>query len=120
MSISLNNHESRIKALENGGAGSWSKGTGNGYFWIKENKIGVVIQWGKINAIGDNKPCVIEFPVAFSNTSYLGLLTCLGHSNNESSWTSLWQLKDFTTTSMSVSLTNREQVPAYNWLAIGY
>ena len=120
MSISLNNHEDRIKVLENGGAGSWSKGSNSNGNWVKESKTGLLIQWGKINAPGNNTPGVIKFPIAFSNTNYLGLITCLGHNNLESSWTSLWQLKDFITTSMSVSLTNYTQVPAYNWLAIGY
>ena len=67
MSISLNNHESRIKALENGGASSWSKGSNANGNWVKESKTGLLIQWGSISSSGSLKYEVDQpFPVKYT------------------------------------------------------
>lgn len=46
MSISLNNHETRIAALEAKGSGSWTIGSGNNH-WARESSTGLLIQWSK-------------------------------------------------------------------------
>ena len=118
MSISLNNHENRIKALENGGAGSWSKGSNANGNWVKESKTGLLIQWGTAKDIGGNNSSKFTFPLAFSNTNYHLSMGYNGHFN-ANGWLSVLQYKDMTTTYSMVSLT-AGQVGTYRWLAIGY
>lgn len=118
MSISLNNHESRIKALENGGAGSWSNGSNANGNWVKESKTGLLIQWGTATDIGNNRESPFKFPIAFSNVSYHLSLGYNGHHNVQP-WVSVFQYKNMTTTGATISLTAK-QVGIYRWLAIGY
>ena len=73
MSISLNNHESRITALENKGTGSWSTGGSNNSYWARESSTGLTIQWGYVSSSqGGSKTVSLSRP--FSNTSYSAIV----------------------------------------------
>lgn len=74
MSISLNNHESRIKALESAGSGSWSKFSNSVGYCLTENSTGLKIQFG---AAGDDPYPTITFPKPFTT-----IVSCVGFGNN--------------------------------------
>ena len=56
MAISLNNHETRIKALENKSStsSSWSV-TKDVNGWMLENSTGIMIQWMKVSGSGTKR-----------------------------------------------------------------
>ena len=68
MAISLNNHETRIKALENksSASSSWSV-TKDVNGWMLENSTGIMIQWMKVSGSGTK-----QFVKAF-NTKALAI-----------------------------------------------
>lgn len=75
MAISLNNHESRIKALETGGSSTWTKGSNSNGNWVKENTTGLIIQFGSIPAFGSTGSSSsgsvnVSLPISFSNELY--------------------------------------------------
>lgn len=74
MSISLNNHESRIKALENAGSGSWSKFSNSVGYCLTENSTGLKIQFG---TAGDDPYPTITFPKPFTT-----IVSCVGFGDN--------------------------------------
>ena len=74
MSISLNNHESRIKALENAGSGSWTKYSNSVGYCLTENSTGLKIQFG--TAGNDSYP-TITFPKPFTT-----IVSCVGFGNS--------------------------------------
>ena len=74
MSISLNNHESRIKALENAGSGSWSKFSNSVGYCLTENSTGLKIQFG---TAGNDAYPTITFPKPFTT-----IVSCVGFGNN--------------------------------------
>ena len=70
MGISLNNHESRIKALEDKGSGSWTKYSNSVGYCLTENSTGLKIQFG--TAGNDSYP-TITFPKPFTT-----IVSCVG------------------------------------------
>lgn len=71
MSISLNNHESRIAALEtNKGSSSWTKGSNSNGYWAKDGGSGLIIQWGRVGRNGINEESgSTNFPISFTSSS---------------------------------------------------
>ena len=65
MAISLNNHESRIKALESGGSNTWTKGSNSNGFWFKESKTNLIFQYGRTSMQGDSRKTV-NLPIAYT------------------------------------------------------
>ena len=88
MSISLNNHESRIKALENM-RNNWVKEIKNGakgYVWFQN---GLFVQWGLLNrpAGGDWHSWAIEkWPVPFSEKPWIISANCVLLEANASNY----------------------------------
>ena len=116
MSISLNNHESRIKALENGGAGSWSKGSNANGNWVKESKTGLLIQFGATNT---GSTLTVKLPVVFTDTSYKVIATRNNINANESA------VVVYGSTVSQFNMTfiypnGSRPSSSANWLAIGY
>ena len=116
MSISLNNHESRIKALENGGAGSWSKGSNANGNWVKESKTGLLIQFGATNT---GSTLTVKLPVVFTDTSYKVIATRNNTKANESAIV----VYDNTVSQFNMTFIypqGSRPLSSANWLAIGY
>ena len=74
MSISLNNHENRIKALENSGSIGWTTGSSATGRWFKESKTGLIIQCGRWycddNSNDTDRVHNLIFPTPFSDINY--------------------------------------------------
>lgn len=115
MSISLNNHESRIKALENGGAGSWSNGSGNGSYWLKENKTGIIIQFGRYGSDGAASGTTKFLKPFSSATSYTVVVTQTAPGTGIN-WSYASRVRDLTAEQFSWWVNN---LPL-QWIAIGY
>ena len=113
MSISLSNHESRIKALENAGGGSWSKFSNSVGYCLTENSTGLKIQFG---TAGDDPCPTITFPKPFTT-----IVSCVGFGNS----TGLSTAVDGAPHILSISLTScRLDSGSYTmkyirWIAIG-
>lgn len=116
MSISLNNHESRIKALENGGAGSWSKGSNANGNWVKESKTGLLIQFGATNT---GSTLTVKLPVVFTDTSYKVIATRNNINANESAVVVYGSTVNQFNMTFIYPQGSRPSSSA-NWLAIGY
>lgn len=69
MAISLNDHETRIKKLEESGVSTWQKGSNSNGYWAKETTTGLIIQWG-FKYIAQDQNATITLPITFSNTNY--------------------------------------------------
>lgn len=116
MAISLNNHESRIKALENKGSGSWSKGSNSNGNWIKDSVTGVLIQWGLIGRQSSQR-FTVNMPLSYSNTNY-AVITSL----NGESWTPV-DFSNYVIKSSANAFQQHQTGIGYlggMWLAIGY
>ena len=113
MSISLNNHESRIKALENKGTGSWTKYSNSVGYCLTEGSTGLKIQFG--NAGNDAYPTII-FPKPFTT-----IVSCVGLGINSGQSTA----SDGAPHIRSISLTacrldSGSSAASYvRWIAIG-
>lgn len=116
MSISLNNHENRIKALENGGAGSWSKGSNANGNWVKESKTGLLIQFGATNT---GSTLTVKLPVVFTDTSYKVIATRNNTNGNESAVVIYGSTVSQFNMTFIYPQGSRTSSSA-NWLAIGY
>ena len=117
MSISMNNHETRIKALENKGSGSWTKGTGNSGYWAKESSTGLIIQWRLSTPVGWDSNATINMPRAFSNTSYAVVCTTDGIIEN-TAWANGIQVKRNSASQFMVHGSGDQR--SFSWIAIGY
>ena len=80
MSISLNNHEDRIRVLENAGSGSWSKFSNSVGYCLTENSTGLKIQFG---TAGNDAYPTIAFPKPFTT-----IVSCVGFGANSDQSTS--------------------------------
>ena len=113
MSISLNNHESRIKALENAGSGSWSKFSNSVGYCLTENSTGLKIQFG---AAGNDPYPTITFPKPFTT-----IVSCVGFGNS----TRVSASSDGTPHIRSINLTSCRldtgslEIKYVRWIAIG-
>lgn len=120
MSISLNNHESRIVALESGGSSTWTKGSNSNGFWVKEKTTGLIIQSGNYY-IGDDWNQTRSIPLALnhSNTNYNVLMS--PYSNN-GAWTQGFFIKSKNVSSFSIYYGDAAGAnrTGYFWLTIGY
>ena len=116
MAISLNNHESRIKALENKGSGSWSKGSNSNGNWIKDSVTGVLIQWGLIGRQSSQR-FTVNMPLSYSDKNY-AVITSL----NGESWTPS-DFSNYVIKSSANAFQQHQTGIGYlggMWLAIGY
>ena len=116
MAISLNNHESRIKALENKGSGSWSKGSNSNGNWIKDSVTGVLIQWGLIGRQSSQR-FTVNMPLSYSDKNY-AVITSL----NGESWTP-GDFSNYVIKSSANAFQQHQTGIGYlggMWLAIGY
>ena len=119
MGISLNNHESRIKALETGGSSAWTKGSNSNGNWVKENTTGLIIQFGWSNTPrGDN--ISVKFPIAFKTSTPVALFTTIGRSTNGNGWFALQQISSRTSTDFKIAHANNDYYSTVSWIAIGY
>ena len=115
MGISLNNHELRIKALENKGSGNWRSGETSTGIWWKEESSGLIIQHSKGNMTNWG---TINLPLAYSTANSYSIVGTFGN------WNSRWEPTDSTTVVSAVSKSqilvwSRERLHM-NWLTIGY
>ena len=120
MAISLNNHETRIKALENGGSNDLVK-TSNTYgYCVKSKSTGIKIQWGNsdpYNVAGSNSRKAY-FAEPFSDTNYY-FQTCHISGGSSSPQYHSHSTQSRTTTYCQFGYGCRETV-AIKWIAIGY
>lgn len=115
MGISLNNHESRIKALENKGSGSWSKGTNSTGGYGKEGSTGLLIQWGYVNHPNNDGSVGVTLPTSFTTTIYTVQVT---GNKNDGEWSQGFYVTSKATDRFVIGKRGSSQT-AY-WLAIGY
>ena len=114
MAISLNNHESRIKALENGGSSSWSRGENTNGCWLKDTKTGALIMWSKGVKYGYGN---FSLPLSYSNTNTFSAIATRG---GNAGWTpQIWDMVVTITSKNSIHVSCGEG-NAYQWLTIGY
>lgn len=122
MGISLNNHESRIKALENGGAGSWSKGSNANGNWVKESKTGLLIQWGRtVMQPGDHHNVTQSFPLEFESQPSV-FVQFIGNTP-DNFWANNVQIYGVTTSKFTharIWIMSPHDTYGRPWLAIGY
>ena len=119
MAISLNNHESRIAALETGGSSTWVKGSNSNGNWVKEKTTGLIIQFGWSNTpSGDN--ISVKFPIAFTTSTPVALFTTIGRCTDINGWFALQQISSRTSTDFKISHVNSMYYSAVSWIAIGY
>lgn len=109
MSISLNNHENRIKALENGESGGVS--TTNNH--IKLGKW--IIQWGNIGDIYSYEWVVKKFTEPFPNAC-----VAIVDGSDGLHFDSVSKIRIVDKASFKVATNNRYGIAQWNWLAIGY
>ena len=112
MSISLNNHESRIKALENAGSGSWTYGSNANGSWIKDNKSSVKIEWGELNTSQTSR----TFPLTFNAKPALQISSCF--NSNSSNGYFYHHIKTISVSSFSITSSDRGYM-IIPWIAIG-
>ena len=98
MSISLNDHENRIKALENKTTGTSitlvkSENLPNGFY--REYSDGFRMQSGYLNESGTWGHTTVKLPKPMSNTNYVIILT----PDGDETWDYNWLLESKTTTS---------------------
>ena len=117
MSISMNNHETRIKALENKGSGSWTKGTKNSGYWAKESSTGLIIQWRLANGIGWDASTTVTLPRSFSDTNYAVVCTTDG-AWETTAWANGLQVKRNSASEFGVHGSGDQR--SFSWIAIGY
>ena len=118
MAISLNNHESRIKALESGGSSTWTKGTGTNCFWTQEKTTGLIIQFGWTgNDRGDSWK-TITLPKAYKNTNYTALYSLASGGSGGQEYNSFGATGK-TTTGFKFKI-QAVETASFTWLAIGY
>ena len=113
----MNNHEARIKALENKGSGSWTKGTGNSGYWAKESSTGLIIQWRLANGIGWDSSTTVTLPTSFSNTNYAVVCTTDG-AWETTAWANGLQVKRNSASAFDVHGSGDQR--SFSWIAIGY
>lgn len=115
MSISMNNHETRIKALENKGSGSWTKGSNSNGYWIKESGTGVIIQFGR-HYHPESGQSWLTFPIPFSaKDSYS--IACVNLTG--STFVSIEGLGNMYPEKCYVDTAYRRN-DTFGWIAIGY
>lgn len=121
MSISLNNHESRIKVLENGGAGSWSKGSNANGNWVKESKTGLLIQWNCVYCSRDQNK--ITLPTSYKNDTY-SIMTVQNHRSGDAETSALIpMIKNKKSTTFEIRHIHPQGHGVSSWMgwfAIGY
>lgn len=113
MSISLNNHESRIKVLESKGNGSWTKYSNSVGYCLTENSTGLKIQFG--NAGDDTYP-IITFPQPFTT-----IVSCIGLGVDSEVSTKDGGAPHIRTISLTACRLDSGSIPAkyVRWIAIG-
>lgn len=116
MSISMNNHETRITALENRSSGIWVKGETTTGVWYKESGSGLLIQHSKDRVTNWGQ---ITLPQAYSSSTSYSVVATYGRSEFTQ-----WTPADSTTTCNIVSKSaihvwsgERSQ---FSWITIGY
>ena len=118
MSISLNNHESRIAALEKNGAG-WSHTSNSRGHCLAHNSSGVKIQWGEfyLNDAGGDSDSIhrIYFTQSFTTTSY-GFVMIPGQSSHDSIGC-YWNIRR--ADSIGVDVPDMWYSNTSSWIAIG-
>lgn len=113
MSISLNNHEDRIRVLENAGSVSWSKFSNSVGYCLTENSTGLKIQFG---TAGNDPYPTITFPKPFTT-----IVSCVGFGNS----TRVSAADDGTPHIRSINLTSCRldtgslEIKYVHWIAIG-
>lgn len=113
MSISLNNHESRIVTLENKVTGSWTKYSNSVGYCLTENSTGLKIQFG---TAGNDAYPTITFPKPFTT-----IVSCVGLGYSSAVSTA----SDGCTHIRSISLTScrldsgSTNAKYVRWIAIG-
>ena len=118
MAISLNNHETRIKALENSGSQNWTRGESSTGIWWKDAKSGLILQHSKGNVTNFGK---IKLPIPYSSTKSYTVVATFGKNDPT---TEMWAPERSATTSQVV--TNSEIIvyaaerPGFGWFTIGY
>ena len=118
MAISLNNHETRIKALENGGSSTWTKGSNSNGTWIQEASTQTMIQFNTLGVLaGDYK--VIYFAKAFKSPPTV-VFTGQGRRFDGSGWVAVHVVYDVTTTQFRLGHVNPVNFDKIAWIAIGY
>lgn len=115
MSISLNNHESRIKKLESGGMGSWEKGSNSNGSWAKEKSTGLLIQWGSSGGNAYNH--TVYFPLSF-NTS--PAVVCIGYGDRNPTGDDGTPCVRYVANNHFRSTTGTLGLTWRHWIAIGY
>lgn len=116
MSISLNNHESRIKALENKAAtaGTWTKSDISGGICMTENSSGFTILAYSVSSRGGKQ--LYSFPKAFkTKVSSVSLTQANGGTGSQKNVT--FQSKS---TSQYYIYCDNGEVGTVNVIAIGY
>lgn len=115
MSISMNNHENRIKALENkigtGGGIVESKTSIPGYAKFAN---GLLIQFGTTSGSSYK---TVTFPKAFTSKP---VMSSYGVSNFEAGYTEKCCTAGITTTQFRIGYHENASNFTLNWIAIGY
>ena len=112
MSISLNNHESRIKALESAGSGSWTYGSNANGSWIKDNKSSVKIEWGELNTSQTTR----TFPLTFNTKPALQISTVWNSASSRGYF--YHHITTVSASSFSIVSADRGYI-VIPWIAIG-
>lgn len=115
MSISLNNHESRIKALENSGSQNWTRGESSTGIWWKDSKSGLLLQHSKGNMSNWGK---ITLPKSYSSTTSFCVVA--NHGNRTSAWTPTKSSGTCGVVSTDTIVVYSAERVTFNWITIGY
>lgn len=118
MAISLNNHETRIKALEAGGTGSWEKGSSGNVYWTKESSSGLMIQWGMATTASGWTNRTVNFLKTFTNTNYFFTPAVVSGGASKGQYNS-FRVWNRAVTGCNFNIGCDENI-AVMWLAIGY
>lgn len=115
MSISLNNHESRIAALEtNKGSSSWTKGSNSNGYWAKDSGSGLIIQWGTCG-INTDQWKTFDLPIPFTSGNFG--FNVIGTSGRDNEWANGFDCTGRNTTQFSLG--GRCAGGTKIWIAIG-
>lgn len=112
MSISLNNHETRIKKLEDAGSGSWSVYSNSNGYCLSESGTGLKIQFGTATGVHPT----ITFPKSFTTICCavgLGIRDYQSTTSDGAVHVRTISLTSFRFDSGSTNISNN------NWIAIG-